>query len=189
MIRELRIKALCLGFGYAESGRAATLIVHWKGEPFNRAYEALDSFLTACKAACVEPPPEPKECCTEFLKTMPHAKACPACGQKYKRKPKSMELSDYLVSLLECDNDSFQEKAYPFGDPPSDVQNGDFHVGGWYIAEGFPVDCDVVNVSSIDCAFADAGWADAEFNTIHVGKASKADSASGKIEAVARPKG
>ncbi len=182
-MKALRIKALALHFGYAESLQASTLLVRWRGRPFTDARAALDSFIAACRAAITPPAPKRKLCCTATLAARSSAKACPDCGVSFVSKRKTLDLTEYLDRLHAMDCDSATEHLYPHGNAPDEVENGESHVGGWEFFKGFPADCDVVEVNGIDQPFASHGRGSATYCVVHVGKAATRESSRGRIEA------
>lgn len=180
-MKALRIKALALNFGAAEHERASTLIVHWRGKPFADARVAVESFYDACRAALVVPAPKRDACCTKTIASMPLAKACPTCGVSFVAKRRAVEMSDYLARLAKMDCDESTEVMYPNGNPPEAVESGDRVLGGWWFFDGFPDDCDVVEVTGADEPFYAHGAGEATYRVIHVGKMATRASSRGTV--------
>lgn len=180
-MKALRIKALALNLGYAESMYASTLLVHWQGKPFTDARTAVESFYDACRAALVPPGPKRAACCQKMLAVKPAAKACPDCGASFAVKRKHVSMYQYLahIATMECDGSG--HVLYPYDNAPDEVENGESVLGGWEFFGGFPDDCDVVEVLHADRPFAESGAAAAEFRVIHVGKTATRESARGEI--------
>ena len=177
MAESLRIKALCINLGYAESARASSLIVRCL-KPFTKAADAVNNFVRACRAAITPPAPKAptlKACCLRQLKEKPKAKACSTCGGNFKSAPtksrRSPTLDDYLRGLADTDVDGFREAAYPHHNAPSDVENGEVsRVGDWIFFGGLPNDADVVEVEGLDMALGEYGSA-ARFTVLRVAAA------------------
>lgn len=169
-MNSLRIKALALGLGYAESMRASTLIVHWRGTPFTDARRAVESFYDACRAAIVAPAPKRAACCQAMLGANPRAKACPDCGASFATKRRGLPMDAYLARLASMECDGSGEVLYPHGNAPSAVENGESVLGQWSFFDGFPEDGDVVEVTRADRPFVEAGAGPARYHVIHVGK-------------------
>lgn len=182
MAIPLKIKALCINIGYAESARTSCMFVHWRGRPFTDAREALTSFMDECKRVCQEAVPELEDCCKKTLARNAKAKACESCGDRMRRQDdaRSTPIDDYLQELVSASCDGFNEVAFPYG-ADEDAENNSGHVGRWEFFQGMPVDCDVVEVNCLDYAFADSGRMKAEFSVIHVGKAATRATANGKF--------
>jgi hypothetical protein len=180
-VKALRIKALALNLGYAESQRASTLLVRWDGKPFTDARAAVESFYDACRAALVSPVPKRAACCQKTLAAKPSAKACPDCGVSFASKRKHVSMYQYLASIATMECDGSARVLYPHDNAPDEVENGESVLGGWAFFGGFPDDCDVVEVLHADRPFAESGAMAAEFRVIHVGKAATRASARGEI--------
>jgi len=180
-VKALRIKALALNLGYAESQRASTLIVRWDGnKPFTAARAAVDSFFNACRAALAVAPKR-AACCEKTVAKMPAAKACPDCGVSFASKRRTLHLDEYIAHLATMECDACGDVLYPYGGAPDVVEMGEPVLGLWRFFAGFPDDCDVVEVDGADRPFVDAGAGRATYRVIHVGKTATRDSSRGEI--------
>ena len=181
MAIPLKIKALCINFGYCEGLRSASMFVAWSGRPaFTDPAVALYSFVDACRAQCQAVPRPLGKCCKETLKRNAKAKACEACGNKTAITPEEdYDLEEYLQNLLKMDCDSFGDKAYPMS-RYAGSDDGSCRIGDWTFFQGLPCDCDVVEVENLDLLFS-GSTDEAEYRVIHVGKAATRASSMGAI--------
>lgn len=181
-MKKLRIKALCIHLGSAESLKAASLIVWWTGKkPFEDARLAIDDFIQACRKQCQAPEPQSAACCRDTLARNPKAKACEACGRSTRKETrKNYPLDEYFRELLAMDCDGFGDAAYPaFEYDGSDT--GDCKIGNWDFFRGFPIDCDVVEIDQFDRPFSEYGSDAARYRVIHVGKIATRASSKGTL--------
>ena len=179
-MKKLRIKALCINLGNAESLKAASLIVWWNGEkPFEDARLAIDDFIQTCRKQCQAPVSQTATCCRDTLARNPKAKACEACGRSTLKKPrKDYPLDEYLGELLSTLVAGFDDAAYPAYECDTP---GDCKIGDWEFFHGFPVDCDVVEIDQFDKPFSEYGTGQARYRVIHVGKIATRASSKGTI--------
>lgn len=183
-MEKLKIRSLCLNYGYCEGERAASLFVYWKGQkPFDDPRTAIYSFIEQCKAQCTDKPRELDACCLDTLKVNEKASYCMKCGETvsyFPSKKLEVDLSDYFRRLLEMDIDSFGDAAYPC-EEYGGYDDGDCRIGSWSFFQGFPAGFDIVVVNYIDLCFSDVGTMDAEFYTVHGGKVATRPASKGKI--------
>lgn len=183
-MEKLKIRSLCLNYGYCESERAASLFVYWKGQkPFDDPRAAINSFIDQCKAQCTKKPRDPDKCCKATLALNPEAQYCMSCGECVKSYPSrkaDVDMSDYLRRLLEMDIDSFGDAAYPC-EKYGGYDDGDCRIGSWSFFQGFPAGFDIVVVNYIDLCFSAVGTMDAEFYTVHGGKVATRLTSKGTI--------
>ena len=180
-MKALRIKALALNLGYAESQYASTLLVRWQGKPFTDARAAVESFYDACRAALVASSPKRAACCAKTVAAMPRAKACPECGVSFAVKRTMLHFDEYLARIASMECDGSNHVLYPHDNAPEEVENGEPLLGQWRFFEGFPEDCDVVEVNSADRPFVRSGAGPAFYRVIHVGKAATRAPSRGEI--------
>lgn len=144
----MNIKWLCIGIGYVESTKMATLLVEWRGVPFKESQDAINHFVDSCFSQC-EGTVRLPECCAKQLVLDPSSRYCPKDGNLLVATRK-ISFKSYLQGLFDSDNDNFERTAYRFNDPPDEVQNGDAMLNGWYFGSGFPTDGDVVVIHGLD---------------------------------------
>lgn len=177
--QELKIKALLIGIGQHESEAASMLLVVWKGRPFTDAAEAILSFVNACKAAAKAPERKLNGCCEELLKTLPKAKACPTCGKSFRAsKTRDKDLREYIMGLHGATLDVASEVL-----DPHERSNGpdELRVGNWWLFEGFPLNCDVVEVSSLDITAGGEYAEESRYTTFSVGREHRRNCAWGSL--------
>jgi len=177
--QALKIKALLIGIGQCESEAASLLLVVWKGKPFTDAGEAILSFVNACKAAAKAPERKLNGCCEELLKTLPKAKACPTCGKSFRAsKTRDKDLREYIAGLHGATLDVASEVLDPHERSSGSDES---RVGNWWLFEGFPLNCDVVKVNSLDITASGEYAEQSCYTTFSVGREHRRNCAWGSL--------
>lgn len=118
-------------------------------------------------------------CCEELLKTLPKAKACPTCGKSFRAsKTRDKDLREYIAGLHGATLDVASEVLDPHERSSGSDES---RVGNWWLFEGFPLNCDVVKVNSLDITASGEYAEQSCYTTFSVGREHRRNCAWGSL--------